>query len=274
MIAAIRGDDKTGKTSLILTFPKPLFHMDFDVGGFNRASHRFRQEIKDGLVVSKSYHIPQQSLRSRMGLDKAAFGMSQTNKVVGIKELWYQMLTDYIEVLEGVKLAPNGEKFRTVAMDPFPQVWDICTTTVLQEKQERQKSGERLREQLLQIEYGEPNQRLRAILHAAREVGMHLALGHFMVDEFGKRLVKDKLEDVVVGKKSAGWKYIRKEADLEVTTEFRTVTNNGSGPTTTPFGTVTLCGLALGPEGHEIMEPTFDQLVQLVSVYRDGPLES
>ena len=67
MIAAIRGDDKTGKTSLILTFPKPLFHMDFDVGGFNRASHRFRQEIKDGLVVSKSYHIPQQSLRSRMG---------------------------------------------------------------------------------------------------------------------------------------------------------------------------------------------------------------
>ena len=39
-IVADCGDEGTGKTTMALTFPKPLVHFDIDVVGFRRAAWR------------------------------------------------------------------------------------------------------------------------------------------------------------------------------------------------------------------------------------------
>ncbi len=48
-IVGIWGEDKTGKTTLALTFPKPMKVMEIDIGGFTRAVHPIS-------VGNKLYH--------------------------------------------------------------------------------------------------------------------------------------------------------------------------------------------------------------------------
>ena len=58
MIAGIWGEDKSCKTTLALTFPKPLIFMEFDIGGFQRAIYRFNGDYQSGLIKYESYPMP------------------------------------------------------------------------------------------------------------------------------------------------------------------------------------------------------------------------
>src|SRR5262245_53112376 len=103
MILGIEGDDKSGKTTLALTAPRPIFHMDLDVGGFRRASHRFQGAD----IRSKPYYLPRQAVvdELRQG-SKTQFGekppsvLKPTRLLVGYRELWYTLLSDYADALE------------------------------------------------------------------------------------------------------------------------------------------------------------------------------
>ena len=262
-VVAIDGDSKTGKTSLGLSVAlaiakaQPgqqqhyLTHFDLDVGGYDRAKHRFTEALTDGRLRSKSYFLPQQSVR-----DKVLGKQKQSHKLVGIMELWYDMLTDFVEACED----PLCD---AVMFDSWPQVWNLCTMAYLQEKQQANPA----RERLLEIEYGEPNARMRAIIYAAREAKKSLVLVSFLTEEYGKQLVDGAVKEVVIGQKPAGWKFTDKEMDvaLRTTTEW---VKNGKEKQLRPFAEVRLCGLALDATGTKFEGPSWEQFRSLIAALR------
>lgn len=267
IVAGIMGDDKTGKSTLALSFPTPIRHFDLDVGGFARARFRFEAEIAEGLISSKSYYLPQQGVRMAM-LGKTSF--KDASRIVGCKELWYDLVEDYLEALEAAEGTPGF--CRTIILDSFPQDWEICRLAFLQEKQEAQleKNPEikHLRESLIQIEYSEPNARMRAQIYGARQFGKNLVLTHQMADVYGKVLQDGKVIDSIVGKKNSGWSHIGKEVDVMLETRVNVTKGPGGSRVSTPVAEVKLSGLGLDIVGMELEHPDYDKLASVVEMMR------
>jgi len=181
MIAGIWGNDKTGKTSLALSFPKPMHYMEFDLGGYDRAKHRFKKEIEGGLITHKAYIVPFQG-------DFSEVTFKPSKIITGMKEFWYSFLQDYIGFLN----ANNG--IATGVLDTGTLLWESICTAFLQEKQELQIDkngnvigGRELRTSLLPIEYREPNIRMRGLIYQARVHGKNLILTHHSRDVYATR---------------------------------------------------------------------------------------
>lgn len=209
MIVGIWGNDKSGKTSLALTFPKPLTHFEFDLGGFDRAKWRFANDM--GGITRKTYIMPFQ-----VQMDGVSF--KQSKMVVGMRELYYQFLSDYIGFI-------NDPKQGSGVIDTATLLWEITYLAYLQEKQENQLDtngnllpGEgRLRERLLPIEYKEPNIRMRGILYQAKAAGKNLILTHHSRDVY-KGMINSKtgaVEEVKTGdKERSGFNSLGDSTDL------------------------------------------------------------
>lgn len=264
MIVGIEGDDKSGKTTLALTAPRSLWHIDLDVGGFRRASHRF-QGIPG--ISSTPYYLPRQAVvgQLRQGQQlalgsKAPSVLRPTQILVGYRELWYKLLSDYADHLE-------DPSTRTIVFDSFPQVWELCRFGYLQELQE--KNPGKPRESLIQIEYGEPNARMRQLLYAARQMDKNLVLTHYLTEEYQDKLVDGTVKSVVVGIKHAGWKFLDKEADVVVRTRMQWDTDPDTrAKKLTPYATIRINGMALEATGAEMREPTWDKISQHLAIYR------
>jgi hypothetical protein len=277
IVLAIEGDDKSGKTSLALSAPGPIYHMDVDVGGYNRASHRFRALAESGQIFSKTYHPPKVAilnpLRQKLiAGQRAPTILKPSFKLEGWSEAWYEMLQDFADVLEDKIVSKSGEPFKTIIADSWPMVWDFCTRGFLQEVQTRNPSANR--SSLIEIEYGEPNARMRTMIYAARQMGKNLVCTHQLTEVREERIVNGDIKTVVIpGQfKHTGWRHMDKEVDLTVRVEFRDYKPKGSTDPEQrlliPYGTVRLCGLAVEPTGQELKDPTWGKLVQLVEMYR------
>lgn len=247
-VVGIWGDDKTGKTTLGLSAPKPLVHFDLDVGGFDRAKVRLERLGLLKQVVSEAYYLPQQAIINKV------IGVKQSPRLVGIKELWYKLLEQYVKALEDSSVS-------TIMFDSFSQVWELCRLGFLQEKQEAQPTGAKVRESLMPIEYAEPNARMRALIYASRQMGKNLVLTHYLTDLREDKIVNGEVVSVVVGKTYAGWKYLEKEADIVVETYVKREKNKPP----VPACRVHTSGYGLAAVGLEIEEPTWDKIMQLTT---------
>ena len=187
LVVGIWGGDKTGKSSLALSFPKPIQHFEFDLGGYDRAIKRFKKERDAGLITTKPFIMPIQG-----NIDKVS--IRQSKIITGVKELWYQFLLAYLEFLKG--------DMATGSIDTATLLWELICTAYLQEKQEVQLDqrgnvlpNERLRISLLPIEYREPNIRMRGLIYQAKAHGKNLVLAHHCKDEY-KPMLNRKTGDI------------------------------------------------------------------------------
>ena len=264
MIIAIMGENKTGTSTLSLTFPKPLHHIDFDPGGFERAARRFNEELDSGAIQHTVYFTPLQAMREKI---EGKTSMKPRIRLHGYKEQWYQMLSIYFDILEGSKKAGNGEMFKTVVFDTFTGVYELARDGYLQELQEAQKPDAQIRERLLQIEYGPINKRMKAIIDAASEVGrsreFHLVLVHHMTDVYEKKLVDGKIEEVKVGRDLAGWKSDKLNDLVHLILECKLEKNHDGSYV--PTAKVALSGMGLGLYTMPaIQNPTWDKIAKLI----------
>ena len=259
MIVAIEGESKTGKTSLSLTFQKPLHHLDLDPGGFERAARRFQAEVSSGSIKHTTYFTPLQAIKEKIGgAEKAGMVFLPTKRLKGYKELWYKLLGDYFTCLE-------SKTIRVVVFDPFTAVWELCRHGYLQELQERQDPNEKPRERLQPIEHGIPNTRMKSLLDAGREAGKDLVLVHSMTDVYEKRLVDGRVEEIVTGRDFAGWKYLESLVDLLLLTRISTQTERVDNKTIVkhiPEAEVKLSGLGLDLLGVKFIDPSYDKIVK------------
>lgn len=247
-IVAICGDEGTCKTTMALSFPKPLSHFDTDVGGFRRASWRLTAE-ELSLIESKSYPKPisVEKLKGQLGTPSSR--IIQPKKVIGMKELWQQFAQDFVDACMKAETA-------TIVVDSATALWNICHQSHLQELQERQlfqhlkfKKGipfdeNDYRERLQSREYGPANDKMRTVLHTARTFQKNLVLTHYPTDEYGAVLQKDgtTVEGKTGQKIMDGFKETVKLSDLVMWLSIKEPRNEGK-IVRLPTAKITKCGL-------------------------------
>lgn len=271
-IVAVCGDEGTGKTTMACTFPKPLRHFDVDVGGYRRAAWRLDVEG----IESKGYPKPIQIDKLMGTVGTPSTRVSIPKKVEGMKELWQQIVTDFVA-------ACMDAEVKTVVIDSATLLWGICHNSHLQELQERQLAKHKkdhpntpfdeneYRERLLPIEYGPANDRMRTILHTARSFSKNLVLTHYPTDEYGPMPDgKGGLADAKTGKKVIdGFKETLKLVDLVVWASVRETVNAGVTERQ-PVAKITKCGLegaGLAAVGLEI-PATYEGIVNIVELLK------
>ncbi len=310
-VVAITGDEGSCKSSMALSFPPPLYHFDLDVGGFNRAIWRLRKENPDLRIyqakkgedisvldfsaydiISKPYPRPLQEskLMGQLtgGGDKPASirTLKLPKKVEGMKELWQDIITDF--VLVGKQPDINGMVFDSATM-----LWNVCHNARLQELQEIQEykwrtasstskipfPEDEYRERLQPIEYGQPNERMTALLQYSRSVQKNLVLTHYPTDEYG--MISDGKGGMTEGKTGKqvidGFKNTGKLCDLIVWTFVKDTTRTDpttkkSVPVKTPIARITKCGIegmGLDAVGREI-SASFESIVGLRNMMVGG----
>jgi len=275
-IIAICGDEGTCKTTMALTFPKPLHHFDIDVGGFRRAAWRLSTEG----IVSKGYPKPIQmeKLLGQVGTPSAQVGTPSTRvsipkKVTGMKELWQQIVQDFVN-------ACMDKEVKTLVIDSNTLLWNICHNSHLQELQERQLikwkndpktknipfDENEYRERLQPPEYGPANDKMRTILHTARSFQKNLVLTHYPTDEYGA--IPDSKGNIVEGKTGIkildGFKETVKLVDMVMWLSIKETVEQGK-KIKHPIAKITKCGLegmGLDATGLEIPS-TYEGIMNL-----------
>lgn len=263
MIFGLWGLDKTCKTSLALSFPKPLVEMEFDIGGFKRACRNLpnlpiSDWYKQGLIQYEAYPMP-----IHIGkFDQTTLQVRPSKIIVGMKEIFYKWLSSYLKHLEDPKIA-------TIVVDTGTLLYSITCDGYLQEKQELQLDtngnllpNEKLRVQLQQIEYREPNNRMRGIIYNAKAAGKHLVLVHHARDEYKPMLQKDgTIASSATGKKErAGFATLGDSADVIVNTYWDTTKKK-------PYCKVELAEVK-ELEGMVFEEPTYDKIAKVIQMIR------
>src|SRR4030042_2593793 len=234
MIFVISGPNKTAKTTLGLTAPKPLRHYDLDLG-FERAAHRFSGQA----ITSTRYTSPAQGIDILQGKVK----LRSTKALHGIRELWEQFVEDYVTALQ-------DERWATHMIDTGSQLWEICHRGYLQELQERTPSANR--QSLMPVEYGEPNARMRAMYYAAQTYGRNLIITHYLKPEYKDVLTDKGKESMETGVMIMdGYKHTIGLCDVAVATYLR-----GN----VPFCRIDFCGWDLRAQEMEMEEPTWDKI--------------
>lgn len=197
MILSIKGENNTGKTALGLSAPKPLVYFDQDPGGFKRALVMVPEKDRAG-ITHHAYPTPKEMLKMQLGVNLS-------DRVRGMKELWYKFVDDFFNAVED----PNTA---TLQIDTFSQLHVNTMESVLQEKQEGKEVNGKLPpnkeypEALGSYDHKWVNQRLRTIIEAAYNADKHLIIVHHMADVWGKGVnEKGQSVDMVVGRDAKGW---------------------------------------------------------------------
>lgn len=208
-VAVIWGEEGTWKTTMALSFPKNILHIETDVGGFQRAS--WRVDTKG--IVSESFMPP-------LPVDISAKQVTVRfpKKQVGQKELFQNIFVAYYKALQ-------DKNIKTVVIDSATELWGICHRAYLQQLQEDQlKQGKKehdIRESLIPIEYGDPNARMRQIINAAKSAGRNLVLIHYPKDVYVNVQRGDRLESVKSGETDIdGFKETGRLADVIIETKY------------------------------------------------------
>lgn len=246
-ITAIVGDEGTGKTSMALTFPRSVVHFDIDVGGYRRAAWRLGDTTG---IVTRSYPMPIQENKLMGQTTDASSRIHVPKKVEGMKDMWQQIVQDFVEACQDTAVA-------TIILDSSTLLWNINHKTELQMIQERQLARHKkekpnipfdendYRERLLPVEYGPANDRMRTLLHTARSFQKNLVLVHYPTDEYGT--VPDGKGGMVEGKTGKiildGFKEVVKLADLILWTSIKETIKEGGVKEKIPVAKITKCGL-------------------------------
>lgn len=250
-ITAIVGEEGTCKTTMALSFPRKVFHMDIDVGGFRRAAWRIPEvdRIKtlaadellsdtnpdDFDIITKPYPRPIQidkllgqqtttSISSRIQI-------SFPRKVEGMIELWQKIVIDFVA-------ACRMPAVNTIIFDSATLLWNINHNSYLQELQQKQllrwqtdpKTAKLpfdendYRERLQPIEYGTANDRMRSVFHTARAFNKNLVMTHYPTDVYGSMPDgKGGYVEARTGEKALdGFKETAKLVDIVVWTSVKT----------------------------------------------------
>ena len=253
MIGIIGGEEKKGKTTFAISFPKPMLYLEFDVGGFDRAKHRFNPEELAQIQLEQFPSPLKVEFKSKSNIESL--------KLFGEVERYQRFMGIFnTGCMDG--------SIKTIVMDTWFQTYELVRQAYLQTLQEAQlddngvlKKGEqKLRESLKPVEYTQPYSKLRSLMFYARAMKKHLVLVTYGADEYKPQLRDDgKIEGVKTGKKIlAGWHETEKHADIAL---WCNVTDGKPG------ATITLAGLApLSMVGTELPSNDYETLIQALQL--------
>lgn len=265
----IWGAEGSWKTTMALSFPRPIVHFDIDVGGYERAAWNLA-DTKDIETKSYAVPIPIDKLKGRQKIQNGKeVSIRLPKRVLGYMELWQEIVQDFVEALQ-------RKEVKTIVIDSATKLWEICHTSYLQELQESQivkdklelpRDENKLRERLQQVEYGEPNRRMDTLAYSNRSYKKNLVFTHYSRPKYIKQLnaKTGEIESVDSGRiEIDGYKGTRKVVDAVI----ELVLDN-KGMVTAQFPSnpeVFKCaipGLGSTVIGQVLPEPSYQGLVDL-----------
>lgn len=269
IVCGIVGEEKTCKTTMALSFPRPAVHLELDPNGFARAAWRIDTT---GVEVKK---FPVKLTKTDMEAALGAGPSLRIKEISGMKEVWQKLMAEYSKALIRPEIA-------SITYDTFTMTWSISHQSVLQDVQEKQKqekpniSDSELREKLKPVEYTPANARMEKIMLLAQEYGKNLVLLHYPTDVYGVRAGKNGPEEYRTGEtKMDGFKNVPKIADLVIETytvlEPIDPSNIASTRVKVPKARIKTCGLeglGIQAEGMVLSEPTYAGIADLVSLFK------
>lgn len=232
------GSRKCGKTTFGLSCPKPLIVFDFE----------------DGVSVVERQYIPDPDRVTVVPIAEPLLNLPKATKPKNAKQVWGELLTAYNKYLEDSTVG-------TIVFDTFTAVWELCRNAYLGELQE----GSPGRTSLLQIEYGEPNRRMKNLivqgrLHKKLIVLVHHARNKYIMNSKGESVQSNEPEPD--GFKASG--------DLVDAVLFFTKDMVKMGDTTKKMPVVEIqdCRLVMAAEGLVLPTPNYETLFNLIKSLR------
>ena len=261
-VVSIWGPRGSMKSSQGASFPGVVKIFDTDLG-IHRAWD-IDERIKEGSVDITVMIMPTKSLSTRWA------------KLEGFKQLWLDFIIKF-------EMACQDKNCHTIQVDTNTINWALIRDGYLEELQEAQilKNGGKvptdLRKQLLQIEYGEPNQRMRALFHMAASAGKWFVIIHHEIDEYaplmmaGQPVIDQETmqpKRVATGRMiSDGWRYTEAACDWIFRTGLDEQPREGGGKVMIPYAEVEksalgidIVGVRLNLDVGEVKQTMFQKL--------------
>lgn len=252
-ITTIYGEPGTIKSSLAITWPKPIAFYDLESGG-----HRawgFNDLVKAGDITVRTFAIPHHSMTSRY------------EKLSGYRDVWKALTTS---------MESDLQKFETIVWDTGTVVWALDRDAFLEEIQQTAPA----RKQLQQIEYGEPNRRITELFNLARAFQTNLVITHHETDEYAQlmdplgRPILDEnqrpLSAPTNKKIPEGFKHTVGLSDWVLRTSIAEVQESGK-TVPLPQATIQKSAYGLFLRRQVVDWPTYDKLATLASPTNPDP---
>lgn len=258
MIISIEGEEATGKTTLAYTQPTPIVGFQLDLG----ADRAIFGGMYDNYFAGKKIQIvPFQADKEPVtwkGHDITVYELPapvqlEGMRLFGCKELWSASIKLYAAALTDPTVA-------SIVIDTMTLARRLRADAYLQELQEAAlKANKPIREKLLQIEYGRPNDSIRDVYTAGAGSRKNLAAVHHLTDERADRPTgkQGEIQNVATGNRILeGLGHTYRFVDVAV----RCIKNGSAGIT----AEVKKCGYSLTLEGTRIDDPTWEKIVGMI----------
>ena len=271
MIINIEGEEGTAKSSFAYTSPIPIVAFSLDMGHQRAIFGKLYPEYFDGLKIAMNeYKKPEITWSQGKATAKVSFEpydgnditiyemptpiQMDPNKVEGFMAQWAYMLTIYAKAVQD----PNVQ---TIVVDTMTLMYKNKCDAYLEELNTK---GNGTRKQLLQIEYGHPNEGIRTLYQFATATRKNLVAVHHLRDHYVSRPGRDGvIESVADGtKETDGMKDTGRYVDISLRTEKK----DGK-----LVSRMTKCGPNLAMENLPISNATWDSVMDMVEVGWHGP---
>ncbi len=163
-VVSVRGAMGTGKSTLAAHWkPGKTFWLDLELG-----AKRALSRVKDWQLNTQLWHPYDEQTGENTLVDILnRMNSMRGQQLVGRTEYWESIIQKYLS-----QCANAG--IDSIIFDTWKEVWSSNTQDFLQKVQE--STTGRVRQNLLQIEYGTPNARMNSVIFAARQHSKDLLL--------------------------------------------------------------------------------------------------
>lgn len=283
MIVSLEGEEATWKTGLMYTAPFPIVSCNFDMG-WERSMAGVRYREYEGLR-RKVYHyqpgmVPDKSMWA--DTDITIFEMPSpiqldSQVVKGCIELYGFFVAVYANALMDPKVKTVGVDTMTICrrikvdaylqgmqqqwLKAHPQQAEQGIYTYSYTNSDGRTVWDNMRVQLLQIEYGRPNDDIRDLYTMAAGLGKNLVATHHLTDE--------RIKNELTGRRVLeGLNQTYKYVDVALRMEKR---NTDKGVELSAKWMK--CGYNLGLEGGVLPNPTWNTIVDTVTMSLGGRID-
>lgn len=263
MLLSLEGEEAVGKTTLACTAPLKVVSFSFDMGA-QRALFGAKAELFEGLKIAM---VPYKATSGKVlceDCDIVVYELPRPIQVDNIRvkgcvDLWAYFLKLFVEAMQEPTV-------RSIVVDTMTVARRVRVDAHLESLQDAAKPNEKMRERLLQIEYGTPNDAIRDLWNLGQSVGKNLIGVHHLTDEYADHInSKGDREQVITGNRVLeGLKGTYRFVDISMRMEKK---DKGI------VAKLNKCGYNLALEGTALPNPTWDSVVDLISMSLGGRLD-
>lgn len=263
MLISLEGEEATGKTTFAYTAPLKVVGFSFDMG-VKRALFGGMSELFEGLRINTvPYPKDCKPVKAWEHFDITIYEMPRPVQLSGTRIQGCIAMWDYF--IQLYDLAMEDKAVRSVVIDTATIARRVRCDAFLEDLQNNTPKGKEMRVRLTQIEYGAPNDDIRAIYTRAEGIQKNLILVHHLGDEYQRvKNKKDEWETVTTGRRVLeGLKGTHRAVDVVLLMEEK----QGHVAATM------LKGYSLGQKGMLLTDPTWNTLAARISMSLGDRLE-